>query len=631
MVKLSKKWKARFGIVVVSAVFMSTAIYAQKTLADYRVMSHGSNLRSSQAHNSDLWSVLQHKFTLNHYEKNPAVKAQIEWLLKRKNYIYKLAENAQPYLYYILTQVDERKLPAEMVLLPMIESAYDPFAFSSAGASGLWQMMPGTASGFGLKQNWWYDGRRDIVASTNAALDYMAYLQSFFNDNWLLAIAAYDSGEGTVLSATRKNIAQGKPADFWSLQLPRETQAYIPKLLALAEIISKPRTYHVPLPPTKNEPYLSQVDVGSQIDLKQAASLSGLTLEALLKLNPGFNRWATAPEGPYLIVLPVENEAKFKNNLAKLPRSKRVTWKRYTVESGDSLGKIAEKFKTTTKLLKEVNKLDNDIIHVGDTLFIPLSMRQLPSDVIGSAQKYVDLEEGQKPGPQKVVHVVTKGDSLWSVAKKYHVTTAAVRYWNGLKYKDPITPGQSLIFWLRPKAKHIVSGEKIDKTYYRVQTGDTLGKIAIKFNTNVTTIKFVNHLDSEVIHQNQRLLIYKGLKNYYYAEPLQVSYIVQKGDTISKIAYDFDTNPRLIKQLNILTSNLLTVGQTIVVVPHALPTVRHSKSTTPKQMIYIVENQDNFYTIANKLDVLVSDIIKWNPKLEKNSLLQPGEIVFIYQ
>lgn len=249
MSKLLNKWKLKITAVSL-VVLISTLVLGMSAQASYRVVSAGHQpLPGSQAeprekyHNSDLWSVLQHQFTLNHYENNPAVKAQIEWFLKRKKYIYKLAENAQPYLYYILTQVDKRKLPAEMVLLPMIESAYDPFAFSSAGASGLWQMMPGTASGFGLKQNWWYDGRRDIVASTNAALDYLSYLQSFFNGNWLLAIAAYDSGEGTVLSATRKNIAKGEPTDFWSLNLPRETQAYIPKLLALAEItISALRT-----------------------------------------------------------------------------------------------------------------------------------------------------------------------------------------------------------------------------------------------------------------------------------------------------------------------------------------------------------------------------------------------------
>lgn len=620
-------------IVVITAFAISMVGVGSVAQASFRVQHHyPQSAHGSQSSNGDLWSVLQHQFKLNHYEKNPAVKAQIDWFLKRKKYIYKLAENAQPYLYYILTQVEKRKLPVEMVLLPMIESAYDPFAFSSAGASGLWQMMPGTASGFGLKQNWWYDGRRDIVASTNAALDYLSYLQNFFNGNWLLAIAAYDSGEGTVLSATRKNIAKGKPTDFWSLKLPRETQAYIPKLLALAEIISKPSKYHVPLPPTKNQPYMTQVDVGSQIDLQQAAKLSGLSLKELLKLNPGYNRWATAPDGPYLLVLPIENVAKFKANLAKLPKSKRVSWKRYTVEKGDSLGKIAHKFHTTTKLLKQVNKLNSDVIQIGDTLFIPLSMHRLPSDVIDSAKKYVDLEEAQKPGPQKVVHVVKKGDSLWSVAKKYHVTTAAVRYWNGLKYKEPITPGQSLIFWLRPKAQHTASGQKVVKAYYRVKPGDTLGKIAKKYNTNAMTIQFVNQLDSEIISIGQKLLIYKNLKNHYYGEPLQVSYTVQNGDTLSKIAYDFDTNPKLIKQLNILTSNLLRVGQEIVVVPHALPTVRkRSKGDAPKQMVYIVENQDNLYTIAKKFKVSVSDITKWNPRLEKNSLLQSGEIVFIYQ
>jgi membrane-bound lytic murein transglycosylase D len=603
-----------------------------QSFALYRVEGAGAQVpvqKTQWPGATSLWQVLQKKFAIDNQVKRPEVQAQIKWYMAHPKYIYELANNAKPYLYYIMQQVDDRGLPAELVLLPMIESAYDPFAYSPAGAAGLWQMMPGTASGFGLEQNWWYDGRRDIVASTSAALDYLAYLQKFFNGNWMLATAAYDSGEGTVLSAIRKNVAKGESTDFWSLSLPRETKAYIPKLLALAEIISNPKKYSIALPEVENKPYLMQVNVGSQIDLKTAAKLSGLSLENLLMLNAGFNRWATAPDGPDYMLLPIENVAIFQQNLAKLPESERVTWKRYTVVSGDSLGSIAHKNHTTVALLKQVNKQDTDLININDVLFIPMSTTRLPSEVISSAQKYVDAKEEHLPGPRRVVHTVQKGDSVWSVANKYNVSTAAVRFWNNLKTGAMLSPGQPVLLWLKAKPHKTPDGTNIHSLNYKVKMGDSLGAIARKYHTNVPTIRFVNNLDSDVIHQGQELIVYENLKNNYYADPLQISYTVQAGDSLDKIAYKFDTNPTLIKQLNILSSNLLKINQEIVVIPHALPTIKKNKSGEKTQMVYIVKANDNLVNIANKYKVTVAKIQNWNPRLKDSVLLSPGEIVFL--
>lgn len=533
--------------------------------------SHGKKTLVQQGEETDsLWRVLRGGFRLDHYARRPEVKAQIDWLLKHPRYVYRLAQNARPYLYYIVKQLEGRQIPLELALMPMVESDYDPFAYSSAGAAGLWQMMPGTASGFGLKQNWWYDGRRDIVASTNAALDYLAYLQNFFNGNWLLAIAAYDTGEGSVLSATRKNIAKGMPTDFWSLPLARETQAYIPKLLALAEIISNPKKYAIQLPDVKNAPYLRSVDVGSQIDLKRAAQLSGISLDALLKLNPAYSRGVTAPDGPHTILLPIDKVPTFKANLLKLPQSDRVTWQRYTVQSGDTLSKIATQFDTTVPLLKQVNKLDSEMIHEEDVLFIPESKKMV-------------AQQDKRPGPQKTVHIVKKGESLEAIAKKYEVKTSAIAFWNGLKKGDFLAPGRSLDLWLQ------------EKTVPEEPKKEDLAQ------------------------------------HFKASEPLQVKYSVQHGDTLDKIAYYFDTNMTLIRQLNALSSDVLTIGQSLSIIPHALPTIRKEKNIQPKQMVYIVEAGNSLAGIAQAFNVTVENILEWNSQLTEKSTLRSGEVLFLWQ
>ncbi|HEX4045658.1 MAG TPA: transglycosylase SLT domain-containing protein, partial [Gammaproteobacteria bacterium] len=225
----------------------------------------------------DLWDVLRESFTLSHYESHPAVQEKINWYMNNQGILQRSAARAAPYLYYISQQVKKRHLPAELVLIPIVESGYNPFSLSHMGAAGIWQLMPNTATGYGVKQDLWYDGRRDIIVSTKAALNYLAYLQNFFEGNWLYALAAYNTGEGNVLSAIKRNVRDARHIDFWSLPVARETKDYVPSLLALAIIISHPERYPVKLPPVRNAPYLAEIDIGTQINLKYAASLAGIS------------------------------------------------------------------------------------------------------------------------------------------------------------------------------------------------------------------------------------------------------------------------------------------------------------------------------------------------------------------
>ena len=467
--------------------------------------------------------------------ENPEVRAQINWYMKNQFYLKQIAEQARPYLYYILQQVRRRGLPGELALLPMIESNYDPFAYSKVGASGLWQMMPGTASGFGIKVDWWYDGRRDIIASTNAALDYFNYLGNFFDNQWLLAIASYDTGEGTVNQAVQRNAKLGKATDFWALHLPKETQSYVPKLLALATIISHPSEYPVDLPDIPDQPYLATVNVGSQIDLARVAKMSDMSLQALAQLNPGFNRWATDPNLPSRILLPVDKAAQFERNLKKLPIDKRVTWVRYKVKSGDNLSTIVDKYKTTLALLKTVNHLKSNKLHIGQTMLIPTATSELTKIVLQSEQHYFSSLHTKLPEVHITNYAVKKGDSLDSIARKYNVQAREIRFWNGLARNEKLSPGKKLIIW-PPKHKNA----RPKYATYKVKAGDSLIGIAHKYHTTVVAILKTNKIKNNFIRVGQKLIIFAGNKHRSTTHKTQTTkriiYHVKKGDFLSTIA-----------------------------------------------------------------------------------------------
>lgn len=489
-------------------IFKTTALLVVFALSLAACNSLNTNTYSPYASN-DLWSSIRGSFKLRDQSNRPEVQKQIRWFIAHPEYLRLLAKRAGPYLYYIHKQVEKRNMPGELTLLPMIESAYDPFAYSHAGAAGLWQIMPGTGSGFGLKQNWWYDGRRDVYRSTKVALDYLQYLNKFFDGNWNLATAAYDSGEGTVQNAIKRNAKRGKAQDFWALPLPRETQAYVPRLLALATIIRYPGRYPVKLPEIANKPYFVQVDVGSQIDLAHAAKLAGIPLAQLYKLNPGYNRWATAPNGPHTIVLPIENVEQFKTKLAAIPQSQRVTWNRHVVQHGDTLGGIAKHYRTKIALIRQVNHLSGNIINVGKTLLIPRSKSTINHKSILSEQRYMATHK-KRVGPRKVIHIVQIGDSLWKVAQKYRVKPTSIQFWNRLAASKPLTVGEQLIIWSPIKFNEPRKNPaKATRVVYHVQKGDNLSKIARKYHVKLSDLKRWNKTTTrKYIRVGQRLTIY---------------------------------------------------------------------------------------------------------------------------
>ena len=458
-----------------------------------------------------------HRITVGYQipaQQNKRLDAEFNWYQRNPSYMARVSKRSERYIHYVTQQIEARGMPTELALLPIVESAYDPFAYSHGRASGMWQFIPGTARMYKLDYNWWYDGRRDVVASTDAALNYLDKLHRLFDEDWLLALAAYNSGQGTVGKAIRKNKKAGKPTDFWSLDLPRETRSYVPKLLALAKLVDHPRRYGINLYPVANEPYFKAVDTHSQIDLAEAAQLAEVDIEELYRLNPGFNRWATAPQGPHRLLVPVAAAATFETALTSLPSSERLHWKRYTVKNGDSLLLLAKRFNTGVSTIKEVNNLSGNMIRAGQKLMIPVASAKDDHYALSAENRNTAIQQKRTGGKntQQLYYTVKSGDSFWTIARKHNVSVSKLAHWNGLSPKDTLRPGQKLSIWTKTVTAASIGNQRKPMTRrlgYTVRNGDSLARIANKFDLKVSDIVSWNKVNpNKYLQPGQRLTLY---------------------------------------------------------------------------------------------------------------------------
>ncbi|TYK64706.1 lytic transglycosylase [Colwellia echini] len=471
---------------------------------------------------NNIWPRIRTQFIFDIPEQ-PRVISQRNWFLKHPSYLTRVAKRAEPFLYYIVEELEKNNMPLELTLLPVVESAFDPFAYSHGRASGMWQFVPGTGERFGMKQNWWYDGRRDVVASTQGAIAYLKYLNNFFDGDWMLALAAYNSGEGRVRNAVRKNQRLGKPTDFWSLDLPKETRAYVPKLLALVDLIKRPEYFNISLYPIENEAVLTEVDIESQLDLAKAATLSGLTLAELQRLNPGYNRWATAPQGPHRLLLPSHTVEQFEQGLSELSPNDRLAWERYKIKSGDNLGFIANKFNTRVDLIQKVNNIKGNQIRAGKYLLIPVAAKSLDSYIFSQGQRIAKKQSKPRNG-LKTIHIVVSGDNLWDIGRKYKVSGNSIAKWNGFAPRDTLKLGQTLVIWQQAStdttaSSYNKSGNNVENSImrnitYKVRSGDSFARIADKFNVRISDIERWNNLDrKKYLQPGQRLKLSVDVTN----------------------------------------------------------------------------------------------------------------------
>lgn len=398
---------------------------------------------TSFAQDQDLWVSIGDELKMG-IPENSRIREQKQKYLSNKSYLHDVTLRAEPYMYWIAGQVKKRNMPMELVLLPIVESAFDPHATSGAKAAGLWQIIPSTGRNYGLKQTRNYDARRDVVASTTAALDMMQRLNKMFDGDWLLTVAAYNSGEGRVLKAMKANKARGKPTDFWSLPLPRETKLYVPKMLALSEIFKNSKQYGVQLPTSDESRALARVRINNPVELKQVADMAGISVTKLKAFNAGVKGSTLGSSGPKYVLVPQKHAEQLRVSLASgeiaavqstlIADNTPLNSRSYRVRTGDTLSGIASRLGVSTKDLQQWNKLRGSTLKVGQNLTIGAG---------NSAQRLANNSDS-------ITYRVQKGDSLSSIAKRHGVNIKDVMRWNS--DTDNLQPGDRITLFVKNNA-----------------------------------------------------------------------------------------------------------------------------------------------------------------------------------
>ncbi|MGH8200445.1 MAG: LysM peptidoglycan-binding domain-containing protein [Steroidobacteraceae bacterium] len=528
---------------------------------------------------ADLFARIRGGFVLTDPNASP-IDQQLEWYASNPDYLQRAFGRADMYLYYIVAQLEARHMPAELALLPVIESAFQPYAYSRARAAGLWQFIPGTGSRFGLKQDWWYDGRRDVVASTNAALDYLQALHDEFNGDWLLAVAAYNCGEIAVQHAVQVNQAEHRPTDFWHLRLPRETEAYVPKLLAMKRLVQDPAKFGLEFSPIPNEPYFERVPTDGQINMQVAAQIAGITAEEVYDLNPAFHRWATDPTGPFYLLMPVNASPVFTQNVAELTVDERMGLEHYEVRRHDSIYSVARNFKTSVEILRKLNTMPAGRLTVGEDIEVPATTYTLPENVRLAAAR---VDGHARWGRYVQFQVVRRGDSLWSIARHYRMNARTLARMNGISVRHILRPGEKLRLYAHVPVEH--HGE-LSFQVVRVRSGDTLWSIARRHGMSAKTLAHLNGLSrGEVLRPGQRLKLYTRAPRHKAAssavatadsrdtvaavdgtESRNVVYTVRSGDTLWQVAHLFQVKVAQILAWNAIKLHTpLLAGQKLTI------------------------------------------------------------------
>lgn len=504
------------------------------------------------AHYDNLWDEIAANMLMGeqHFED---FDEYLNFYLRNQKHLARVSERAKPYLYYILSEVKKRNMPYEIALLPVIESGFRPDAHSHQSAMGLWQFIPQTAHLYGLERNWWYDGRRDVVQSTQAALNYLQKLYELNDNDWLLALASYNGGIGNVWKAAKryqkKNKTDADP-DFWQLRryLPKETQHYVPQLLAVAHVVKHSAELKIQLEPIENKAFFEVVEIDKQIALNQVASLSDTSNDLLSQLNPGYLRAATPPNGPHHIVLPLENSSQFQNQLDQDPSLFDIQWTRHKVKSGDTLSEIAAKYHTSSSAIRKLNGMKNSNIRIGKTLLIPVPQN------VAIAQAAQNRKKTAYQGP-KSTHTVRAGESLWTIARYYNVDTKTLCNWNNIGVKTPLRVGQKL---------EIRSDQYGHQIRYTLKKGDSLWTVAQKFGVTTTQLSGWNKISrKKVLQPGMELIVWQPGNRLAHRK-----YVVKAGDSLWDIARANNLSTREIARYNQMTENdYLQPGQ-VIKIPH---------------------------------------------------------------
>ena len=455
----------------------------------------------------DLWARIRVGFSLAELD-SALVKENEAWYANRPEYVGRMLDRSKRYMFYIVEEVEKRGMPTEIALLPMIESAFNPKAYSRSHASGIWQFIPSTGRHFGLSQNWWVDSRRDVIAATDAALDYLQKLHGMFG-SWELALAAYNWGEGSVSRAIAKNKAQGLPTDYLSLRMPNETRQYVPRLMAIKNLIAAPKNFGIDLGVVPNQPYFAQITLTQHIDVALAAKLSDTTLNEFTSLNPHYNRPVIQAKQPVTLLLPVDKAEVFASNLENYGKPL-VSWQAYHAKRGEKLDSIASRYGISSERLKDANgiSLKRGRLVTNQVLLVPGT-----SNAKLESAAFTQVATEAASGEPSRVYSVRKGDTLLSIAKRHGVKAEQIKAWSNLK-SNRLALNQKLN--LGPVAKttrvetKLAAAKTPSKTTqkiaakkaqankrYTVRRGDTLYSIAQRFDVDLDDLMRWNKLSAK--------------------------------------------------------------------------------------------------------------------------------------
>lgn len=480
----------------------SSALESQ--LAYYNGQASASATVSSQTDN--LWDRVRAGLQLSELD-SPLTQVHVNWYAKRPDYVSRMLDRSRLYLFHIVEEVQKRGMPTEIALLPMVESAYNPQAYSRSHAAGIWQFIPSTGKNYGLQQNVWYDGRRDVTAATQAALDYLQKLYMDFG-SWELALAAYNCGEGCVSRAIQKNAARGRPTDYLSLSLPTETRHYVPKLMAIRQLVLEPEGFGVELNVIPNEAYFTQVSLNAgAMDVHSAAQLAGLGVEEFLSLNPAFPRKLIKAGSDVSVLVPVDHAEVFQANLDK---GEWNSWHPVTAKKGMTVAEIAEQFGTSPDRLVEHNQLHlrNGVLIKDQVILAPVGNVE-ESEFPVASWKQAEADAREASGSTAKYYVVRKGETIGYLARKLKVSATNLKRWNKLK-SSKLRAGQRLLVQPATSTTRLASSKAKSAsgtTRYTVRRGDTLYSIANRFDVSVSELKVWNKLRSNNVQAGERLTI----------------------------------------------------------------------------------------------------------------------------
>ena len=432
----------------------------------------------------DVWDFIkQNNTSQNTNILNDQVLAYMNMHLKDLDKFDEYLNDSYYFLYFVIQELEKNNLPLELAILPYIESNYDPFSISSSGAVGIWQFMPRTGRLYQLDRSWWNEDRHDPFRSTEAAVKYLKYLYQRFDQNIYLTLAAYNAGPSLLDRRINQNKRRGMDTDFWSLNVPVQTKNYVPKYIALRELILNSDNYGIKLPLIPYEPVVKKISIPGQVEVLTLSEYLDIKPELLYKLNAGYTKWASAPENESVFYIPSEKYILFEDEDNPFKNSNQINWISHIVQSGDSLWSLASKYDTEVKIIKKINYLNSDLLSINDTLLIPLSKSK--------SNNFIPYE----------MYIVSEGDTLWSIAKEYNIEIRDLSRMNSINENSYLQLGQQLSIGNKNIHRNMESKKRT--ILYSVKQGDNLFKISELFDVSIRSIEEINNFKNATLMPGQ--------------------------------------------------------------------------------------------------------------------------------